>query len=266
VAHKLPAHILRVPRRSGPPAALGNFVAPSLDVLAQVAVETLRISLPTIVEAARGTLTSEVCDERLDSWSRNLVRQAGISIETTGRENLVPGEAFVVMSNHQSHYDIPTLFQALRIPLRMVAKKEIFRIPFMAGAMRAAGFVEVDRNNRRSAMENLSTARTRLKDAVSIWIAPEGTRSKTGQLGPFKKGGFHLALRGGMRILPVSIEGTRFVLPAGGLTVVRGATASVTIGKPIDPADYGKERIGELIAAVRDAILRPLPEGARGQG
>ena len=239
-------------------------MAPSLDVLAQVAVETLRISLPTIVEAARGTLTSEVCDERLDSWSRNLVRQAGISIETTGRENLVPGEAFVVMSNHQSHYDIPTLFQALRIPLRMVAKKEIFRIPFMAGAMRAAGFVEVDRNNRRSAMENLSTARTRLKDAVSIWIAPEGTRSKTGQLGPFKKGGFHLALRGGMRILPVSIEGTRFVLPAGGLTVVRGATASVTIGKPIDPADYGKERIGELIAAVRDAILRPLPERARG--
>lgn len=226
-------------------------------------METLRISLPTIVEAARGTLTSEVCDERLDSWARRLLHDARISLEVTGRENLVPGEAYVVMSNHQSHYDIPTLFRALRIPMRMVAKKEIFRIPFMAGAMRAAGFVEVDRKNRASAIETLSTARKRLHQAVSIWIAPEGTRSKTGKLGSFKKGGFHLALRAGMRILPVSIDGTRFALPAGGLTVVRGATAHVTIGQPIDPTEYGTKRIGELVAVVREAIVRPLPEELR---
>lgn len=239
-------------------------MAPSLDVLARAALETLRISLPTIVEAARGTLTSQVCDERLDSWARTLLRQAGITVESTGREHLVPGEGYVVMSNHQSHYDIPTLFEALRIPLRMVAKKEIFRIPFMAGAMRAAGFVEVDRKNRASAIQTLSSAHHRLTEAVSIWIAPEGTRSKTGKLGPFKKGGFHLALRSGMRILPVSIEGTRFALPAGGLTVVRGATAHVTIGKPIDPGAYGPERIAGLVAAVREAIEAPLPPELRG--
>lgn len=238
-------------------------MAPSLNVLAQAAVETLRISLPTIVDAARGTLTREVCDARLDSWSRNLIRQADISIETAGRENLVPGETFVVMSNHQSHYDIPTLFQSLRIPLRMVAKKELFRIPLMAGAMRASGFVEVDRNNGASAIKTLSTATTQLEDAVSIWIAPEGTRSKTGRVGPFKKGGFYLALRSGMRILPVSIDGTRFALPAGALTVVRGATAHVTIGAPIDSSTYGKARITELVAAVREAIERPLPAELR---
>lgn len=239
------------------------MAAPSFDVLAKVAFSTLRISVPTIVQAATGTLTSAICDERLDSWSGDLVRQAGIHIEVTGRERLVPGEAFVVMSNHQSHYDIPVLYQSLRIPLRMVAKKEIFQIPFMAGAMRAAGFVEIDRQNRAEAIKTLSTAAKGLEAAVSIWIAPEGTRSKTGRLGPFKKGGFHLALTSGLRILPVSIDGTRFVLPSGGLSVTRGITAKVTIGDPIDTKAYTSATIKDLIADVRAAIGRYLPAEMR---
>src|ERR1700749_2978002 len=105
-----------------------------------------------MIQAASGSLTTEICNERLDSWSKDLVRQAGIRIEVSGRENLVPSEAFVVMSNHQSHYDIPVLFQALGVPLRMVAKKELFRIPFMSQAMRAAGFIELDRKNRTNAI------------------------------------------------------------------------------------------------------------------
>lgn len=239
-------------------------VAPSLDVLARAAVETLRISLPTLVQAARGTLTPEICDDRLDSWSRQLLAQAGIRLNVSGRENLVPGEAFVVMSNHQSHYDIPVLFQALRIPLRMVAKKEIFRIPFMSGAMRAAGFVEVDRKNRTNAIHTLANAREGLHEAISIWIAPEGTRSRTGRVAPFKKGGFHLALGSGMRILPVAIEGTRFALPAGGVTVHKGVTARVVIGAPIDPRAFSQPRLGDLVAEVREAIVRNLPEELRG--
>src|ERR1041385_1261460 len=127
-------------------------MVPSVDVLAKVAVETLKVSVPTIVQAAAGNLSTETCNERLDAWSRNIVEYVGLRIDVRGREHLPPGEAFVVMSNHQSHFDIPVLFQALQIPLRMVAKKELFRIPFMAGAMRAAGFVEVDRKNRVSAI------------------------------------------------------------------------------------------------------------------
>jgi 1-acyl-sn-glycerol-3-phosphate acyltransferase len=234
-------------------------LAPSIDVLAKAALTTLRISVPTILQASVGTLTTKICDDRLDYWSAQLVRQAGIHIEVAGRERIVPGEAFVVMSNHQSHYDIPVLYQSLRLPLRMVAKKEIFQIPFMSGAMRAAGFVELDRKNRASAIKTLSNATSQLDSAVSIWIAPEGTRSKTGKLGPFKKGGFHLALSSGLRILPVSIEGTRFVLPSGGLTVTRGVTAHVTIGNPIDTQAYGAERMRDLIADVRSAIEKYLP-------
>ncbi len=239
------------------------LVAPSLDVLAQAAVETLRISLPTLVDAAQGRLTSQVCDERLDSWSRRLLTQARIQLDVKGREHIVHGEPFVVMSNHQSHYDIPVLFQALHVPLRMVAKKEIFRIPFMAGAMRAAGFVEIDRKNPSSAIQTLRNAHVQLGDAISIWIAPEGTRSKTGRLGRFKKGGFHLALHAGMRILPVTIDGTRFALPAGGTTVTKGAIAHVTIAAPVDPSTYGPAALRELIDDVRTAIGAALPEALR---
>jgi 1-acyl-sn-glycerol-3-phosphate acyltransferase len=238
-------------------------VAPSIDLLAQAALETLRISVPTIFQAATGRLTSAICDQRLDSWSRALVKQAGITIDVHGRERIVPGEAYVVMSNHQSHYDIPVLFQALKLPLRMVAKKEIFQIPFMSGAMRAAGFIEVDRSNRKTAMQNLSSARTSLDAAVSIWIAPEGTRSKTGRLGSFKKGGFHLAMASGLRILPVSIDGTRFVLPTGGVHVTRGVTAQVTVGDPVDTSSYSRDRIRDLVADVRTAIEKYLPEALR---
>lgn len=236
---------------------------PSVDVLAVVAVETLKVSVPTILQAATGTLTTEVCNDRLDAWSRNIVQYLGLRVDVRGRENIVPGEAFVVMSNHQSHFDIPVLFQALRIPLRMVAKAELFRIPFMSGAMRAAGFVEVDRKNRASAISTLTSARDKLSDTVSIWIAPEGTRSITGKLGPFKKGGFHLALGSKMRILPVTIEGTRFALPAHGLNVTKRVAVSVTIGKPIDSKDYGPERMKDLIRDVRAAIEGPLPAGLR---
>jgi 1-acyl-sn-glycerol-3-phosphate acyltransferase len=236
---------------------------PSIDVLAQAALSTLRISVPTIFQAATGTLTSAICDERLDSWSRDLVRQAGIHIEVSGRERLLPNEAYVVMSNHQSHYDIPVLYQSLRIPLRMVAKKEIFRIPFMAGAMRAAGFVEVDRQNRTEAIRTLSNATSNLDSRVSIWIAPEGTRSKTGRLGSFKKGGFHLALTSGLRILPITINGTRFVLPSGGLAVTRGVLATVTIGDPIETKTHTTATIKQLTAEVREAISKYLPAEMR---
>ncbi len=235
-------------------------MTPSLDIMAQAAVETLRISLPTIIEAALGSVTSQACDERLDSWSGNLLQQAGIHLEVNGREHVVPGEAYVVMSNHQSHYDIPVLFQALRIPMRMVAKKEIFRIPIMAGAMRAAGFVEVDRENHRGAIDSLSLGHDLLSDSISVWIAPEGTRSRTGRVAAFRRGGFRMAIRSRVRILPVTIDGTRKTLPAGRLTVRRGNWVTVNISPPIDTADYRLETMSELMSRVREAIVRRFPE------
>jgi 1-acyl-sn-glycerol-3-phosphate acyltransferase len=232
----------------------------SVDVLAFAAFQTAKISIPTIIDGLLGRVSARACDRRLDGWSRALLEQARVELEISGHENVALGESYVVMSNHQSHYDIPVVFQALGIPLRMVAKKELFGIPVMGRAMRYSGFVEVDRGRHARAIRSLTSARERLeKDGTSVWIAPEGTRSKTGQLGKFKRGGFHLAIDAGLRILPVAIDGSRKVLKAKGLEVHKGQTVRVAIGAPIAAAEFGRARVGELIRSVRETIQGKLP-------
>jgi 1-acyl-sn-glycerol-3-phosphate acyltransferase len=230
----------------------------SVGHLLHAAGVTLRISVPTIYQALRGTLTPEICDARLAWWSKQLVAKAGISLQITGAEHTQAAGAFVVMSNHQSHYDIPVLYQSVPLRLRMVAKSELFKIPIWAQAMRAAGFVELNRGARDRAIESLERAKAALSQGTSIWIAPEGTRSRDGVLGPFKLGGFHLALGANARILPITISGTRETLPAKGSHVTTGATVRVVVHAPVDPAAFGSE-VGEpLVEAVRQAIKSGL--------
>ncbi|HSU38129.1 MAG TPA: lysophospholipid acyltransferase family protein [Polyangiaceae bacterium] len=227
--------------------------------LANATYHTLRICIPTVVQSALGTLTTPVCDARLDSWSAALVRYAKIGIDVIGLEHVPAGEAFVVMSNHRSHYDIPVLFQALRPRrLRMVAKAELFRVPIWAGAMRAAGFVEVNRSNRIAAMRSLERARDAIRAGTSIWIAPEGTRGSGAELGSFKKGGFHLAVGAEARILPLSVLGTERILPARGTHVTDGERVTVRVGAPVDPRDYAERDLKLLMAAVRERIVEGL--------
>ena len=219
---------------------------------------TLRVSLPTLLDAVCGRLTPEICDARLDWWSKRLLSQAEVSLQVSGVEHAGGANAFVVMSNHQSLYDIPALFQSLPLRLRMVAKTELFRIPIWAQAMRAAGFVELDRSAHERAIQSLERAKAALSKGTSIWIAPEGTRSKDGSLAPFKLGGFHLAAGAHAKILPVTVAGTRSILPAKGARVVPGAKVHVTVHPPVDPADFGGEVNDALVQAVRTSIERAL--------
>jgi 1-acyl-sn-glycerol-3-phosphate acyltransferase len=221
--------------------------------------QTLRISVPTIWESMRGTLTPEVCDRRLLQWSGSIVRRASIDLRVTGLERAPTAESFVVMSNHQSLYDVPVVYQALQRRIRMVAKKELFRVPVWGKAMERAGFIALDRAHRERSRQTLLASADVLHTGTSIWIAPEGTRSRTGELGPFRKGGFHLALQSGCRILPLTIIGTRNVLPAKGAHITDGCSVEVVIHEPIDPQPYGEDRRDELIASVRAAIAAPLP-------
>ena len=229
----------------------------SLGQLLYAAAVTLRISVPTIIDAMRGRLTAEACDGRLDWWSARLLAKADVSLQTSGVEQIPANEAFVVMSNHQSLYDIPSLYQSLPLRLRMVAKTELFRVPIWARAMREAGFIELDRSARDRAIASLDRGKAALARGTSIWIAPEGTRSRDGQLGPFKLGGFHLAVGAGVRILPVTVTGTRSILPAKGARVASGAKVTVAVHEPIDPATFG-EVSEPLVAAVRKAISSGL--------
>jgi 1-acyl-sn-glycerol-3-phosphate acyltransferase len=224
--------------------------------------QTLRISVPTIWQGLWGTLTPEVVDERLDRWSGSIVRRASIELGVSGLEHATPGASFVIMSNHQSLYDVPVIYQSLHRRIRMVAKKELFRVPIWGRAMRSAGFICLDRQSRERSRQTLLASSDILHAGTSIWIAPEGTRSKTGELGAFRKGGFHLALQSGCSILPVSINGTRMVLPAKGAHITDGCHVEVTIHAPVDPRPYGEERLDELIEVVRGAVARGLPAPA----
>jgi len=231
----------------------------SVSQLLKAVYATLRVSVPTIFDAMRGRLSEQACDERLAWWSKRLLENAQVSLETSGLAHARGNEAFVVMSNHQSLYDIPALYQALPLRLRMVAKAELFRIPVWARAMRAAGFIELDRSARDRAIASLARAQAALARGTSIWIAPEGTRSRDGTLGAFKHGGFHLARGAGVRILPVTVVGTNQILPAKGARVAAGAQVRVIVQTPVNPADYGAEENDTLIEAVRQAIAAGLP-------
>jgi 1-acyl-sn-glycerol-3-phosphate acyltransferase len=224
--------------------------------LTHAIAETLRITLPTLVEAATGHLSQERSDARLEDWSRSVIRFARIELTVVGREHIPENEALVVMSNHQSHYDIPVLYQSLGLRLRMVAKTELFRVPLWGAAMRRVGMIEVDRSNPPAARRSLENARDALRSGTSIWIAPEGTRSRSGLLGEFKKGGFHLAQDVGARILPVTIDGTRRVLPSKGRQVEPDQAVRVTVHPPI-PAGSGAS-IDELVRQVRGVIESAL--------
>ena len=228
----------------------------SLGLSVRNMVETLAISVPTVVDATRGRLTMQTCDDRLESWSGKVVEHLAMAIDVSGRENLRRDATYLVMSNHQSHYDVPVLFHTVGPPhgasLRMIAKVELFSLPFFGRAMLEAGFISIDRGSRDSAKASLAEAKRKMHAGVNVWIAPEGTRSPTGELLPFKKGGFHLALDVGEPILPVTISGTRDALPRGSSQSRRGARVRVVVHRPLDVTTYPRTPKG--IAALSEDV------------
>lgn len=232
----------------------------SLRHTAQSLLATTELTLPVMFYGLLGSLDQGDVDARVQRWAKRLVTWAQIDLEVRGRENGGDGsEPLIVMSNHQSLFDVPLLFLAVRGRMRMVAKAELFRIPFFGQGMRAAGVMKIDRGNREQAVETLKAqGRSLLSGGTRVWLAPEGTRSKTGALGPFKSGGFYMALDNGVRILPVAIQGTGEVLPAGAAAVHPGKRVVITVLPPVDPAEYGHARRKELIAEVRRRIAEAL--------
>ena len=222
--------------------------------------ETLAISWPTVVDAALNRVTKEACDDRLASWGQKIVQHAELELEVLGRENLAPGKTYLIMSNHQSLYDVPVLFHVIGKNIRMITKQELFKVPIFGKAMQEAGFISIDRENRQSAMRSLKIAKEKMEAGTHVWIAPEGTRSVTGKLNPFKKGGFALAMEAGLTILPVTVNGTRKILVAKGIRSIPGAHVTVTFHAPIDATHFSKGKAGreKLMAEVRAAIESAL--------
>src|SRR5690349_6024926 len=134
-----------------------------------------QITAPTLVDIARGDLRRESVDERARWFGRRVIELLDIDLAVAGAERVPKDRAYVYMSNHQSHLDIPVLYATLPSPtIRMLAKKELFQIPLWGRGLRAAEFIEVDRGTTR-AVQSIEHAKRLIEDGVSIWMAPEGT-------------------------------------------------------------------------------------------
>jgi 1-acyl-sn-glycerol-3-phosphate acyltransferase len=223
-----------------------------------------RITAPSLVELARGRLERSTVDERARWFGRRVVEVLAIDLDVTGGEQVSRDRAYIYMSNHQSHLDIPMLYATLPSrTIRMLGKTELFQIPLWGRGLRAAEFIEVDRSNHARALESIRHAGDLVRDGVSIYLAPEGTRSRDGRIGKLKKGGFHLALGTGAPIVPVAIRGTIDILPRGSRVMRTGQAVAVRIGAPI-PVE-GRS-IDDLMAEVREFLVKNVENvgGSRG--
>lgn len=209
-----------------------------------------RITGPSLVDLARDALDRKVVDERARWFGKRVVELLDVELVAKGAERVPPDRAYVYMSNHQSHMDIPMLYATLPSrTIRMLGKKELFQIPVWGRGLRAAEFIEVDRSNHARAMKSIERAKQLVRDGVSIYLAPEGTRSRDGRIGPLKKGGFHLAMDTQAPIVPVAISGTIDILPRGSRAMQKGKRVEVTIGAPIPVED---REIESLMAEVSE--------------
>jgi len=166
------------------------------------------------------------------------------------------------MSNHQSNFDIPVALAHLPFKFRWVAKAELFKIPIFGYAMHRIGHINIDRSNRRAAFKSLKKAAKNIREGVSVLIYPEGTRSKDGNIRPFKKGGFVLALESGVPIVPVIIHGTWPIMPKDKL-IIRPGNVTIEIKEPIETKNYTRKSKDELLEKVRNIICESFEKGKR---
>lgn len=209
-------------------------------------------SISFLVDAILNGVTRTMTDRHAKHFGQRLLEVTQTRLEVFHADRLDPTRSYLYMSNHQSMIDIPVMFVAVPHSLRMVAKEILFKVPFFGSAMRQAGIIPIDRKNIHRAKGQLEEAKERLKEGLSIWLAPEGTRSRTLELLPFKKGGFHVALALGVPILPVWIQGAGEVMHADSLKVFPGKTVQVYFGNPVETVLTG---LPVLMEQVRKSIL-----------
>ncbi len=193
-------------------------------------------------------------------WAKSILIVSGIHVNVKGLSNIDPAKSYIYMSNHQSNFDIPILLGCLPVQFRWLAKAELFKIPIFGRAMRGAGYVGIDRFNRESAFESIEEAAGKMKSGVSIMIFPEGTRSRDGNIRPFKKGGFIMAVDSGASVVPIVIHGTRPIMAKNSLRINPG-DVTMEIGKPIKTTGYTRETKDDLIKYVRSVICEGFQKG-----
>ncbi len=221
-----------------------------------LAVFTLVLFVPIVVAALAGR-TGKVAFVLMQSWAWLVLWVSGIRVVVRGRENVEPGQRYVILSNHQSHFDIPALVTSLGVPYRWVIKNELRGIPLFGHALAASRNIFIDRSDSSSAMRSIQEGVAQLPEGTGVLFFPEGTRSPDDNMLPFKKGAFIAAQNSGLPILPVTVNGSRRLLPNGS-PVFHSGTIEVVIHAPVgaetvtaEPLDHLMERTRQIIASAR---------------
>lgn len=188
-------------------------------------------------------------------WAKILLELSNTKVKLIGQENILRGKPQIFMANHQSDFDVLISLAYIPVQFRWIAKKELFSVPIFGAAMRSAGYIEIDRSNREKALQSLDEAALRIRRGKSIMTFPEGTRSREGEIKPFKHGTFYLAMKSGVPIVPVSIIGSGRIMQKRSLRIKPGQI-KIVIGKPIEVSNFDIEKRQELIEIVRNEIIK----------
>ncbi len=203
-----------------------------------VALVALFVTIPiatAVIVVATFKSNSTTIDRLIRLWARSIVRAAGIELRTRDMELIDPRQRYILVANHYSYFDIPCIFTAVPQPIRFMAKVSLFKIPIFGWSIARAGFIPIDRKNRRTAVKSFDLAADRIRKGNTIVVFPEEGRSRQREMRPFQRGGFLLALKSGLPIVPMAIDGTYDVFRAGAKSVTPGVV-TVTATPPI-PTD-----------------------------
>lgn len=218
-----------------------------------LAINTILVTLPIMLAAILGS-SGNFAFNLARVWAWALLKVTGVRLSVTGREKIDRDQTYIIVSNHQSHFDGPAIAVGMGVQLRWIAKRELLKIPVMGYALKAMNNIFVDRSNKEKSISSIREGMERLPAGVSIMVFAEGTRSANGRIGPFKKGGFMVALSESLPILPVTIIGSEKVLPKNSLTF-QSHPIELVIGDPIDTAHHSEDSIEELMNQTRDVVI-----------
>ncbi len=231
-------------------------------IILWAAIATLVLAVPIIV-AGLFSRTGNFAFSLSKLWAYTMLAVSFVRTEIKNKEKIHEGTSYIIISNHQSLYDIIALVTRLGIQYRWFIKKEVLKIPLFGYGLYASRNIFIDRSNTAKAIESINKGIDRLPRGVSIMVFAEGTRSPDGQIQEFKKGGFVTAVRRNIPILPVTVNGSRRVLPKKSLAVSPGKI-QVVIGDPIDTGGYTADNVQVLIDKTRDAVIANFDPGYTG--
>jgi 1-acyl-sn-glycerol-3-phosphate acyltransferase len=214
-------------------------------------------ALPAVVIAkvfSRPKILYPLCDWGAKVW----IWACGAKVETFGKENLEAGKSYVFVANHRSYLDTATMFSFTGRELGFVAKKELAKVPIVGWVMPFVNILAIDRSNSKKALETMNAMQKVLDEGLSIGIFAEGTRAKDGELLPFKKGAFHLAMQTGTAIVPVAIKNTGYLMGKK-KGIANAGTIGLYLLKPIETKGLSVETdLENVMIRTRNAVAEEL--------